>query len=78
MSLAELMGISQKDAYEIAELGYQLMIHGKNTEAIKIFEGLLVLNPEDSYLKTLLDKARHHDQQLAGTNSKQPLFSRGS
>lgn len=60
MSLAELIGISKNDAYEIAELGYQFLLQGKTEEAIKIFEGLLVLNPEDSYIKNLLKKAQNY------------------
>ncbi len=60
MSLAELIGISKNDAYEIAELGYQLLLQGKSEEAIKIFEGLLILNPNDSYIKNLLEKAQNY------------------
>ncbi len=69
MSVAELLGVSKDQAYEVAELGYRLLLQGKSAEAITIFEGLLVLNPEDSYLQNLLDNARNYDQEKPQNNS---------
>ncbi|MES2504525.1 MAG: hypothetical protein V4534_06570 [Myxococcota bacterium] len=72
MSIAELIGISKEEAYEMAEIGYRLLLQGKSAEAATIFEGLLVLNPDDNYLQNLLNRAKNYDEDLARTIAIEP------
>lgn len=48
ITLAEFVGLDQKQLYEIANKGYQLMNSGKLEEARQIYEGLVAANPYDS------------------------------
>jgi Flp pilus assembly protein TadD len=54
MTWAQVQGISMKQTYDLAEMGYQLFLQGRNSEAQKIFEGLIVLNPYDGYFHSVL------------------------
>ncbi len=54
MTWAQVQGIGMKQAYDLAEIGYQLFLQGKNSDAQKIFEGLIVLNPYDGYFHSVL------------------------
>lgn len=54
MTWAQVQGINMEQAYEMAEIGYQLFLQGKNKEAATIFEGLIVLNPYDGYFHSVL------------------------
>ena len=54
MTWAQVQGIGMKQAYDLAEIGYQLFLQGKNSDAQKIFEGLIVLYPYDGYFHSVL------------------------
>lgn len=54
LTLAQLEGMTAENLYAIADLGYDLLEEGKLTEAQKIFEGLNVYNPFDSYFHSAL------------------------
>lgn len=54
LTLAQLEGLTAENLYAIADLGYDLLEEGKLTEAQKIFEGLNVYNPFDSYFQSAL------------------------
>ncbi len=54
MTWAQVQGISMEQTYSLAEMGYQLFLQGKNSEAKKIFQGLIVLNPYDAYFHSVL------------------------
>lgn len=54
MTWAQVQGIGIKQAYDMAEMGYQLFLQGRNSDAQKIFEGLIVLNPYDGYFHSVL------------------------
>ncbi len=54
MTWAQVQGLSMEQTYGIAEIGYQLFSQGKYSEAKKIFEGLIVLNPYDGYFHSVL------------------------
>lgn len=71
LTLAQLEGISAEEMYAVASLGHDLLEEGKVEEARKIFEGLNVYNPMDSYFHAILgsiyerqdrfeDAARHY------------------
>ncbi len=51
---AQLQGITMEEAYAIAEFGYGLYKEGKFHDALKIFEGLVLCNPYDSYFHNML------------------------
>ncbi len=48
ITIAEAMGISGEQLYEIAQRGYQLLTSGKLEEARQIYSGLIAANPFDS------------------------------
>ncbi len=48
ITIAEAVGISPKEQYEIAERGYQLFSSGKLDEAKVIYAGLVAASPYDS------------------------------
>lgn len=54
LTLAQLEGMSAEDLYQVADLGYDLMMEGRLDEARKIFEGLYCYNPFDSYFHMAL------------------------
>lgn len=54
LTLAQLEGLTAENLYAIADMGYDLIEEGKLTEAQKIFEGLNVYNPFDSYFHSAL------------------------
>ena len=47
-TLAETVGLSREQLYEIAQQGYQLLNSGKLEEARQIYAGLVAANPFDS------------------------------
>lgn len=71
LTLAQLEGISAEEMYAVAGMGHDLLDEGKIEDARKIFEGLNVYNPMDSYFHAVLgsiyeredrfeDAARHY------------------
>lgn len=48
ITLAEFVGLSREQLYEIAEQGYRLLNSGKLEEARQIYAGLVAANPFDS------------------------------
>jgi tetratricopeptide (TPR) repeat protein len=54
MTWAQLEGITMEQAYAFAELGYTLFEQGRYDEAQQIFEGLVISNPYDGYLHSVL------------------------
>jgi tetratricopeptide (TPR) repeat protein len=51
---AQLQGITMEQAYAMAEFGYGLYKEGKYHDAQKLFEGLIICNPYDSYFQNML------------------------
>jgi tetratricopeptide (TPR) repeat protein len=51
---AELFNITVGELYAIAQIGYNYMLSGKLEEACTIYEGLVVLRPEDPYFRMTL------------------------
>lgn len=49
VTLAELEGVDADSQSKLAQLGYRLLSSGKLTEARSVFEGLVALNPQESY-----------------------------
>lgn len=47
-TLAEVVGLSREQLYEIAQQGYRLLNSGKLEEARQIYAGLVAANPYDS------------------------------
>lgn len=47
-TLAEIVGLSREQLYEIAQQGYRLLNSGKLEEARQIYAGLVAANPYDS------------------------------
>lgn len=54
MTLAQLMGVTIDEAYALAEYAYTMFEQGRSREARKIVESLVVQNPKDPYMHTLL------------------------
>lgn len=54
LTWAQVQGLSMKQAYGIAEIGYQLFTQGKYGDAETIFKGLVALNPYDGYFHSVL------------------------
>lgn len=48
ITLAEFVGLSREQLYEIAQQGYRLLNSGKLEEARQIYAGLVAANPYDS------------------------------
>lgn len=48
ITLAEFVGLSREQLYEIAEQGFRLLNSGKLEEARQIYTGLVAANPYDS------------------------------
>ncbi len=53
-TLAQVLGLSMEEAYSIAELAYSLMEQGNLEDALALAEGLVVCNPQDGYMHSLL------------------------
>lgn len=53
LTFAQLEGVSMEQAYAIAELSYRMFQQGKYDEALKIVDGLIILNPYDNYFHAL-------------------------
>ena len=51
---AQVYGLTMQQAYAMAEIGYQLFQQGKYQDAQTVFEGLIVLNPYDSYFHSVM------------------------
>ncbi|MCA9730117.1 MAG: hypothetical protein KC729_20705 [Candidatus Eisenbacteria bacterium] len=54
LTLAQLEGLSAEELYRLADIGYDLLSEGKLEDARRIFEGLYVYNPFDSYFHAAL------------------------
>jgi tetratricopeptide (TPR) repeat protein len=54
MTLAQIMGVTLDEAYALAEYAYTMFEQGRTREARQIVESLVVQNPKDAYLHTLL------------------------
>jgi thioredoxin-like negative regulator of GroEL len=54
LNLVQALGISVQEEALLAEQGYELMKDGKLIDAQQIFEGLALLNPQNSYYPTAL------------------------
>ncbi len=52
ITLAMALGVSGQQAYGIAQLGYLMIQQNRLDNALKIFDGLIVLNPYDGYFHT--------------------------
>src|SRR5262249_26625293 len=59
ITLAELVGLSRRTLYAIAEVGYQMLTSGKLQEAKQIYQGLVAADPYDSVFHCHL-AATHH------------------
>lgn len=72
-TLGELQGVSKKEQYEMAELGYVLLTEGKLKEGQEVFHGLVALDPFDAYFFTCLGSAC---QQLGEVEDAERCYSR--
>lgn len=63
-TLAEFGGISQKDLFGIAEIGYAHFTLGKFNTARTIFEGLISLNPNEPYFHAALGAISRKENNL--------------
>jgi tetratricopeptide (TPR) repeat protein len=66
ITLAELEGISKDQQYQMAKLGHQLLRQGKLTDAKKVFEGLVTLDPRDAYFHLALGSIAQRANDLKG------------
>lgn len=73
ITIAEAVGISREQLYEIAQRGYQLLTSGKLEEARQIYAGLVAANPFDSvfhcHLGAVLWKMGETDQAFDEFNA---------
>src|SRR5688572_18525470 len=65
---AELTGLTMQDAYNFAEIAYNLFEQGKYDQAQTVVEGLVISNPYDGYFHSLLGsiygrKGMHEEAQ---------------
>lgn len=72
-TLGELQGISKKQQYEMAEVGYRLLTEGKLKEGKDVFFGLVALDPFDAYFLTCLGSAH---QQTGDAATAERLYTR--
>lgn len=63
-TLSEFGGISQKDLFGMAEIGYAYFEQGKFDTARAIFEGLTALNPNESYFHAALGAISRKENKL--------------
>jgi thioredoxin-like negative regulator of GroEL len=54
LNLAQALGISVEEEAILAQQGYELMKDGRLLDAQRIFDGLALLNPQNSYYHTAL------------------------
>jgi tetratricopeptide (TPR) repeat protein len=64
ITLGELEGISKDEQYEMAKLGHRLIKQGKLADAMKVFEGLVALDPRDAYFHMALGSIAQRSDQL--------------
>ncbi len=57
VTLAQLEGVSAKELYGVADLGYDFLEEGRPDVARRLFEGLCAYNPFDPYFHALLASA---------------------
>jgi cytochrome c-type biogenesis protein CcmH/NrfG len=56
ISMSELIDLKKEQIAEVMVIGYTLYEQGRLKEAARIFEGLLVLDPDNAYVNTILDR----------------------
>jgi len=54
ITYAQLMGVSQKELYQLTEIGYVKLIHGRVEEAKRIFESLVQVDSKNYYHHSVL------------------------
>ena len=67
-TLGEVYGVDKESQYKVAELGYNLMTQGKLSEAKAIFEGLVAMDPKDTYFLTACGAAAQREEDLEDAN----------
>jgi Flp pilus assembly protein TadD len=72
-TLGEIEGISKKEQYKMAEVGYRFLTEGKLPQAKQIFFGLVGLDPFDAYFITALASAH---QQSGDAKEAERLYTR--
>ncbi len=72
-TLGELEGITKKEQYRMAEVGYRFLTEGKLKEGKEVFFGLVALDPYDAYFLTCLASAH---QQNNENDEAERLYSR--
>jgi tetratricopeptide (TPR) repeat protein len=72
ISLSEFVGLSKRDLYAIAQVGYHMLSAGKLDKAQQIYEALVVADPFDSvfhcHLGAIYHKSNDVDKALAEYN----------
>jgi tetratricopeptide (TPR) repeat protein len=64
LTIAALENISKEKLYEMADVGYRLLTQGKLEDAKKIFSGLAVMDPYDSYFQMVLGSIFQRSNEL--------------
>ena len=59
LTLKEIKGYTDDELYAIAHQGYYFLMQGKNDEAKTIFEGLVAIDPRNSYYYRALGVIYH-------------------
>lgn len=72
-TLGELQGVTKKEQYQMAEVGYRLLTEGKLKEGKEVFFGLVALDPFDAYFLTCLGSAHQQGGEVADAER---LYSR--
>lgn len=65
LTIAALENISKEKLYGMADVGYRLLAQGKLEDAKKIFSGLAVMDPYDSYFQIVLGSIFQRSNDLA-------------
>lgn len=73
LTLGEVEGISKKEQYRMAEVGYRFLTEGKLQKGKDVFFGLVALDPYDAYFVTCLASAH---QQGGDVKEAERLYSR--
>jgi tetratricopeptide (TPR) repeat protein len=64
ISLSELIDLKKEQIAEVMAIGYTLYEQGRLKEAARIFEGLLVLDPDNAYVNVFLGSIYQQQGQL--------------
>lgn len=72
-TLGELEGISKKEQYRMADVGYRFLTEGKLEQGKQVFFGLVALDPYDAYFITCLASAHQQSKEVA---EAERLYSR--